>query len=193
MKVTHEAARTKIRLELQPQEAVKSALSAFTQDGSTGRFRVYAGAERLVPSDLFNSRNFQVEIHEIEESLTFLAASAHNLLFLSGETKLLEGSRGGGRLLIKPRDSQRLANLTSRLDIIPLGEATHGIDEYVYVDFSNESLSKDVMRRRNAIANFRTQAALPSKREGFYAHNPRLVHHNTVIPITEEVEETEAS
>jgi hypothetical protein len=193
MKVTHEVARTKIRLELQPQEAVKSALSVFTQDGHTDRLRVYAGADRLVPNDLFHSHNFQDEIHEIKVSLKYLAATAHNLLLLSGETKLLDGSRGGGRLLIKPRDPQRLANLISRLDTIPLGEATHDIDEFVYVDFSKESLVKDVMRRRHAIANFKTQAALPSMREGFYAQNARLVHHNTVIPVTEEVDETEAS
>jgi hypothetical protein len=190
---TQGVSRARIRIELQPAASVKAALGEFTQDGNTDRLRVYTGSERLVSRETFSMHDFQAEIHDIEESLTYLAATAHNLLFLSGETKLLDGNKGGGRLLILPRDPKRLANLTSRLETIPSGEASHVFDEFVYVDFSKESLVKDVARRRLAIANFRTQAALPSKREGFYAQNARLTHHNIVVPISEEAGESRAS
>jgi hypothetical protein len=185
-------AATLLRVELALTKPVRAALSEFTEEGNTDSLHVYAGAARLVESEplyrqpvrgegrIEERYTLQAKVSSLETALT---KSAVKLLYINDQVELQERAQGAKRLLMKPSNPRDLRQITGLIGKhLPNEKASMGLDQYLYVDFSDEILAKNALQLHVAMVNFSEKSNNPSTRNGFHVDRPELRRLPLIIP-----------
>jgi len=167
---------TMIHEELTPSPEVQKALNQFLDREMKG-LKLYTTARRII--DLVDSRRSQYD-PQIRLADSQLKEVARKPLSLSGRTVLREHPDGRARLFIEPANQVQLDEMVETMTSIPSLEMQETARNLLYVDFSKECLTKDVLRRRDAADDFHARAHHPVYRHRFIATGAHITQRDII-------------
>lgn len=113
---------------------------------------------------------------EFRRAEMLLGAVGKSALMLSGQAQLRTNKRGDERLFLSARSQDQLDTFVHAMDGIPSVEAEDSTRiNLLYMQFSKDSLTKDVLLRRDILDELGARGRHPATKPYMKALSPRIV------------------